>query len=117
MADLTAFSSTTFNTSRWVNNSLRDRPEEEALESYLASLAMKLHIISQDYTDQLETGEIIFFVMFVRLYMDISRLCSKSSGSRSCSSSSSDDSSRVKYYFYCRNCIVSYHIVRYDMVI
>ena len=56
MADLTAFSSGSFDTTSWINNSLRDRPEEEPLESYLASLAMKLHIISQDYTDQLETG-------------------------------------------------------------
>ena len=56
MADLTAFSGRTFETTQWINNTLRDRPEEEHLESYLASIAMKLHIISQDYTDQLETG-------------------------------------------------------------
>ena len=58
MADLTAFSGRTFETTQWINNTLRDRPEEEHLESYLASIAMKLHIISQDYTDQLETGTI-----------------------------------------------------------
>ena len=56
MADLTAFSNRTFETTNWINHTLRDRPEEEHLESYLASIAMKLHIISQDYTDQLETG-------------------------------------------------------------
>ena len=56
MADLSAFSCGTFDTTTWINDSFRERPEEEALESYLASLAMKLHIISQDYTDQLETG-------------------------------------------------------------
>ena len=56
MADLTAFSCSKFDTTTWINDSFRERPEEEALESYLASLAMKLHIISQDYTDQLETG-------------------------------------------------------------
>jgi hypothetical protein len=56
MADLTAFSCGNFDTATWINDSFRERPEEEALESYLASLAMKLHIISQDYTDQLETG-------------------------------------------------------------
>ena len=59
MADLSAFSSDSFHISTWINGALRERPEEEALESYLAQLAMKLHIISQDYTDQLETG--IFF--------------------------------------------------------
>ena len=57
MADLSAFSCATFDTTSWINDAFRERPEEEALESYLASLAMKLHIISQDYTDQLETGE------------------------------------------------------------
>jgi hypothetical protein len=57
MADLSAFSSHSFNTAKWINSSLRDRADEDALESYLASLAMKLHIISQDYTDQLETGQ------------------------------------------------------------
>lgn len=45
-----------FDATTWINDSFRDRPDEEALESYLASLAMKLHIVSQDYTDQHETG-------------------------------------------------------------
>lgn len=57
MADLSAFSCGNFDATTWINDSFRERPDEEALESYLASLAMKLHIISQDYTDQLETGK------------------------------------------------------------
>lgn len=67
MADLTAFSNNTFDTTVWINNSLRDRPEEESLEAYLASLAMKLHIISQDYTDQLETGLLSWLCSNIRL--------------------------------------------------
>lgn len=64
MADLTAFSCSKFDTTAWINDSFRERPEEEALESYLASLAMKLHIISQDYTDQLETGALHYLFLF-----------------------------------------------------
>ena len=55
-ADLTAFSNQTFDAASWINATVSERPDDEPLESYLASLAMKLHIISQDYTDQLETG-------------------------------------------------------------
>ena len=56
MADLSGFSSETFTTAAWINEAIKDLAEDESLESYLASLAMKLHIVSQDYTDQLETG-------------------------------------------------------------
>ena len=56
MADFSAFSSGSFQVSNWINNSLNEKNDEESLESYLAQLAMKLHIISQDYTGQLETG-------------------------------------------------------------
>jgi len=56
MTDLSGFSNDSFKSSSWINAAIKDRPEEETLESYLASLAMKLHIVSQDYTDQLETG-------------------------------------------------------------
>lgn len=59
MADLSSFSSTNYHVSTWINNALKEKPDDEALESYLAQLAMKLHIISQDYTDQLETGEFV----------------------------------------------------------
>ena len=57
-ADFSAFANQTFDTASWINTTINERPEDEALEAYLASLAMKLHIISQDYKDQLETGKI-----------------------------------------------------------
>jgi hypothetical protein len=74
MADLTGFANSTFATKTWVNNSLKDRPDEEGLESYLASLAMKLHIISQDYTDQLETGMVEAMSTMPRVLSEVSRI-------------------------------------------
>ena len=56
MADISAFSNTSFDASGWVNSVLKNKPEGESLESYLASLAMKIHVVSQEYTDQLENG-------------------------------------------------------------
>ena len=86
MADLTAFSCGNFDTATWINDSFRERPEEEALESYLASLAMKLHIISQDYTDQLETGPSAYYSLqlmyqlpdqkYILTYFNSSSTCS-----------------------------------------
>lgn len=62
MADFSAFSSSSFQTSTWINAALKDRNEEEPLDTYLAQLAIKLHIISQDYTDQLENGIVQSFL-------------------------------------------------------
>jgi hypothetical protein len=56
MADFSAFSHHNYQTNVWINAALKEKNDEESLEVYLAQLAMKLHIISQDYTDQLETG-------------------------------------------------------------
>jgi len=72
--DLSAFSSTQFSTPTFINAALRERPEEEALESYLASLAMKLHIVSQDYTDQLETGMVEAMSTMPRVLSEVSRI-------------------------------------------
>lgn len=72
--DASSFSSPTFNTIAWVNNALKERPEEEALEAYLASLAMRLHILSQDYTDQLETGMVEAMSTMPRVLSEVSRI-------------------------------------------
>ena len=74
MADLSAFSNDNFNTLGWVSNALKEKQDEEGLESYLASLAMKIHIISQDYSDQLETGMVEAISTMPRIMSDISRL-------------------------------------------
>jgi hypothetical protein len=74
MADLSAYSNASFNSQEWINNVLNDRPEEEALESFLASLAMKLHILSQDYTDQLETGMVEAMTTMPRVTTEVNRI-------------------------------------------
>ena len=74
MADLSAFNNENFGTIAWINSALRDKAEEESLESYLASLAMRLHILSQEYTDQLETGMIEAISTMPRILSEISRL-------------------------------------------
>ena len=86
MADLSAFSSSTFSTTAWINAALQvvhpwnalklkfnnfatqeyisddsnivqdSHHPIDGLESFISSLTMKLHIMSQDYTDQLETA-------------------------------------------------------------
>lgn len=66
MADISAFSNATFNPSAWINSVLKNKPDEESLESYLASLAMKIHVVSQDYTDQLENGNLRYYFYCVR---------------------------------------------------
>lgn len=57
MADLSAFSNVSFESVKWVDSMLAERPEDESLDSYITALAMKLHLVSQDYTDQLEGGK------------------------------------------------------------
>lgn len=74
MADLTAFNNVQFNIVKWINNSFKEKPDDENIESYLAALSMKLHIISQDYTDQLETGMIEAVTTMPRILSEISRL-------------------------------------------
>eukprot|EP01041_Mallomonas_annulata_P008163 gene8163-16780_t len=74
MADLSAFSSETFDIASWINVAIKERSDEEPLESYLASLAMKLHIISQDYTDQLETGMVDSMMTMPRVLAEISQI-------------------------------------------
>jgi hypothetical protein len=58
MADLSAFSNVTFDTVKWIDDMIAEKPEEESLDSFIATLAMKLHVVSQEYTDQLEGGQL-----------------------------------------------------------
>jgi len=74
MADLSAFSNDGFDMMDWINSALRERQEEDGLESYLASLAMKLHILSQDYSDQLETGMVDAISAIPRAMTEVSKL-------------------------------------------
>ena len=74
MADLTAFSNSSFDPVTWIDSAIQDRPEEESLDGYIASLAMKLHVISQDYTDQLEGGMAEAVALMPRTISEITRL-------------------------------------------
>lgn len=56
MADLSAFSNPSFNEVNWIDLVIHEKPDDEQLDSYITSLAMKLHVLSQDYSDQLEEG-------------------------------------------------------------
>jgi hypothetical protein len=73
MADLTAFSNKSFNASAWLNASLKDIPDDVSLETYISSLSTKLHIMSQDYTDQLETAMVESMSTMPRMLSEISK--------------------------------------------
>lgn len=73
MADLTAFSNKSFNSAVWINAALKDIPEDESLEAYISSLSTKLHIMSQDYTDQLETAMVESMSTMPRILSEISK--------------------------------------------
>jgi hypothetical protein len=57
--DFSAFSHTSFDPVKWIDGMIAERPEEERqeLDAFITSLTMKLHVVAQEYTDQLETGE------------------------------------------------------------
>lgn len=74
MADLSAFSSASYETAGWVNDALKEKPAEEPLEAWLAALAMKLHILSVDLTDQLETGMVEAMSTMPRVLAEVSRI-------------------------------------------
>lgn len=48
-----SFSSSSFNTTDWINAALRER-EDEGIEAYLAGINLKIHVASQEYAEQLE---------------------------------------------------------------
>ena len=73
MADLTSFSNNNFNETDWINKSLEDIPNNETIDSYLSLLIMKLHIMAQDYTEQLETTMIETVANTPKLLNEITR--------------------------------------------
>ena len=54
--DFSAFSNPSFDSVKWIDSMIAERPEDEQLDSFITSLTMKLHVVSQEYTDQLEIG-------------------------------------------------------------
>jgi hypothetical protein len=47
------FSQSDFDTTAWINKALAER-EDEGLEAYLAACNLKIHVLSQEYNEQLE---------------------------------------------------------------
>ena len=56
MADLSAFASTSFDPVQWIDALVKEKPEDEQLDTYITTLQMKLHVLAQDYSDQIENG-------------------------------------------------------------
>lgn len=89
MADLTAFAHKSFNPTAWINSAIKDVSTIDnsaasgtavtvsgmtnSLESYITSLSTKLHIMSQDYTDQLETAMVESMSIMPRLISEIAK--------------------------------------------
>lgn len=72
--DITSFSNDGFSATSWLNSSIKEKQEDESLETYLASMAMRLHLLSQDYSDQLETGMVEAMGTMPRSLSEINRL-------------------------------------------
>ena len=72
--DITSFSNDNFSATNWLNNSIKEKQDDESLETYLASMAMRLHLLSQDYSDQLETGMVEAMGTMPRSLSEINRL-------------------------------------------
>ena len=63
-----------FDVVKWTNNALALKDDSEALEPFLASLSMRLHLTSQDYTDKLESGMLDAISTTPRLSSEINRI-------------------------------------------
>ena len=71
---LSAFGGESYNATAWINEVLESKPEDEPFEGYLASLALRLHLTSQDYTDQLESAMLDATQSIPRVQNDITRI-------------------------------------------
>ena len=72
--DELAFSRDDFDASAWINTTLEERQGDDGFEGYLASLAMRLHLLGQEYTDQLEAGMVDAIQTIPRVQNDIMRI-------------------------------------------
>ena len=67
------FSDPNFDVVKWINSSLESH-SDEPIEPFLASLSMRLHLVAQDYTDQLESGMLESMSMTPRLMSEVTRI-------------------------------------------
>ena len=63
-----------FDVINWVNDVLKEKADDESTETFLASLSMRLHLMSQDYTDKLETNMVESMSSTPRLVSDVNRI-------------------------------------------
>lgn len=73
MADYSVFSNPEFSSTAWINSIINDS-EDVSIEGVLSTVATKLHIMSQDYSDQLETSMVESMSTMPRLLSDISKI-------------------------------------------
>ena len=71
---LSPFSDASFDKISWMNEIIAQKPDAEGLEAYLASLSMRLHLASEDYTEQLETSMVEVMSSTPRLLSDVTRI-------------------------------------------
>jgi hypothetical protein len=74
MTDLSRFSDLNFDTVKWINTIISELPDGENLDSHLTSISMKLHMVTQDYSEQLETAMIESMSSMPRMIGEIGRL-------------------------------------------
>lgn len=74
MTDFTVFADSSFNSIQWINALVEESSDgSESLEQRLGGVQMKLHIMAQDYTDQLETAMVESMSTMPRLLSEITR--------------------------------------------
>lgn len=73
MADYSVFSNVEFSSTAWINSVLNDS-EGISIDAVLSTVTTKLHIMSQDYSDQLETSMVESMSTMPRLLSDISKI-------------------------------------------
>lgn len=72
--DLSSFSNSDFDACAWINSQLEEVPHGETTETHLSSLAMKLHLASSEYAEQLETAMVESMSTMPRMVAEVSRL-------------------------------------------
>jgi hypothetical protein len=74
MTDLSSFSKSDFNSVAWINGLVEDVPDGDSVENFLTAIGMKLHMATQDYSEQLEAVMVESMTTMPRMVSDIARL-------------------------------------------
>lgn len=74
MTDLSCFSNNEFKATTWINSILSESSDNESLDNFLSTMTIKLHMVAQDYSEQLETSMVESISNMPRMVNEISRL-------------------------------------------